>query len=396
MMRLLISVAIISLAIIYLPISTISSANELCPNVVNYYRETSAPTITVMDFKISPDGKTLLLSSPVGLYLYDAKSLSYIDTIRCNDDNTKSYYRFAWSPDNLQFALYYSTCVGIQIRDLLNRTVQKTLSFPNDDPYCADPFPEEPYTGIGLVNNLLWSPNGQYLAAIGNEPMPLRVWDLKTNTALLVDPPVFSGRQPNLQPAPIAWSPDGTQLVYAHDCRVDQWNNVSKAFTLQFDLPCENTDVSYYRISWSTKNRIAIAKGHDPLFIWDMDGKRLLPLTPNEEISSITNVAWSPDGTILAAVTPPETGKPGTNNITFLDTNGKILSQITSNPERIEEIEWHPDGKHLYILSEDNVLSRQFRLYDVTSRKVIAFLNSCVTWHNENPAFDCENYTGNS
>lgn len=372
------------------PILNVNDTDLLCPNVTEAYREFSPATLAVSSFSVSPDGTNMLLASPVGLYWYNPLTLEYLRTMRCEP----ARYWITWSSDSSRFALYYSTCIGIEIWETATLTVQQTLTFPEDSPYCADPNPLEPYAPPGWVDQLVWSPDSQLLAARGTRNVPTRVWDLSTGGAVLVTP--------SYNAAQVAWSPDSGRLAYVHDCVVEEWRVGSIGFEPLFEIPCTPpeppfdssfNEPTYSLISWSITNKIAVGSAYrsQHIYLWDAITTRLI----DTGFLEATNLVWNPDGTVLAAVIPSTPEYPsGFHNIIFLDEHGELISRITSNPDRILEIAWHPDGEMLYVLSEDNVLSRQLRLHDVHSGEVIDYIYSCVTYRADDPTFDCENFNG--
>jgi WD40 repeat protein len=277
-------------------------SDTLCTNIIDsyamYYRETSPSTITVRNFSVSPDGENMLISSPVGLYMYDARTLLYQETIRCGDVSV-----FAWSPDGAQFATFVTPCVGVEIWDTQTKTVQQALPTPEDSPYCADPFPEEPYVSFGALIQIAWSSDGHYLATHGNGIVPTRIWNLEFSTVALTFASDEAGE--------LSWSPDGMTLAYVKstDCVVREWKVGFEEFVPLFATPCPAHQPPFYFghkwISWSSTNQIAVANVQS-LYFGDGDTGGITKIDGITELSGIT---WNPDGTTLAAIVSPEVGE---------------------------------------------------------------------------------------
>ncbi len=360
----------------------------LCSTIIDtdylYYEETSPFTITASGFDVNPIGEIVLISSPVGLYLYDARTLMPLKTVHCGANN----YVYAWSPDGSQFALYYSTCIGIEIWSAESLTIQQTLTFHEDSPYCTDPFPEEPYAPSGMVNQLAWSSTGRYLAARASGSIPTRIWNLSAGTLVISTSSSNAGE--------IAWSPDSSTLAYARSesCIVEGWTLSEERFEELFEIPCVSrpptANLGIYWLSWSSANQIAVsgASLDNPIFLWDANIGNL----SETQYVGASDLSWSPEGSILASVVRPEIGDEGHNDIILLDTSGNLTHRITSIDERITEIAWHPNGEAIFVLSADDVLSTQLRLYSIGNQGVDAFLYSCITWRKENADFDCVNF----
>jgi WD40 repeat protein len=95
---------------------------------------------------------------------------------------------------------------------------------------------------------------------------------------------------------------------------------------------------------------------------------------------------WSPDGLLLAAAT---SSNSTSNEITIFDKEGQLVRTFAV-PNRIRQIAWHPDGRHLYVSAMDELLAGKFWLYDIHTGEPIASLISCTAQKSENPSFDCE------
>jgi WD40 repeat protein len=373
-MRLLISAVVLALVTIYSAQASYE-IGALCPNVTDYYREFSTDNLLVDNFAISPDGATLLVSSPVGLYLYDAQILEYIGTLACGG----GHYVFVWSPDGSQFASFVSPCVGIQIWSASTLELEKTLTFSEDAPFCSNPSPELP--GVPSVQGLEWSPDGRYLAAIGGNPF--RIWDVLMGTAVFESDSIQAACLFDQCYAAerLAWSPDGNRLAYIDNCTIQQWTIEDESFQNSLELPCDYPDWGYYFVDWSVSNRLVAGGGRDPLQLWDANTNEFLA---SPDVRAVLGV-WSPYGTLLATATSPNTIS---DEISIFDTGGQLVRTFEV-PNRIRQIAWHPDGQHLYVSAMDELLAGKFWLIDTETGEPVASLISCTAQKSENPSFDC-------
>lgn len=360
----------------------IIAQDGMCPNVISSpmfaYRERSPATIAVLGFDINPNGETMLVSTPVGVYLYDAQTLEFIRAIRCQGDHPVDLGRlFAWSPDGTQFALLYSPCVGVEIRDAESNEVVRSFPTPDDSPYCADPYPEEPSPGRRQPDQIVWSPDGRYLAVKGTRDVPTRVWNLESEE-LEISTSAFVAQD-------LEWSLDSQKLLALHECTVEEWVVGKDSFMPLYEIPCSMSSdkiiPNYYdELSLSSTNRLVIAGSYEGLYLWDLDTDEIL-VTDFRASGSGPNVDWNSEGSLLVA---------GDN---ILDADGKLVKHLEDNKASIE-IAWHPSKKWLYIADYDSPLSIQLRILDVDSGEVVAFINSCTRWKSIDPSLDCDSLEG--
>jgi dipeptidyl aminopeptidase/acylaminoacyl peptidase len=86
------------------------------------------------------------------------------------------------------------------------------------------------------------------------------------------------------------------------------------------------------------------------LVLVNVDGTGARTLTHGR--AGVTNPQWSPDGTRLAFLASPETGKPA--QLFVMPMNGGDSLQLTTNKAGVQDYAWRPDGNALAYVSDDD------------------------------------------
>ena len=191
-------------------------------------------------------------------------------------------------------------------------------------------------------SGLAYSPDGERLIVASMSATPI-VWDVRSGQRILS----LVGHASRV--LSVAWSPDGTTLATAgEDTNVILWDAVTGARKRTL---AGHSD-SVYGLAFSPDSSRVASSGFDQtVFIWDATtGDRLLRL---EQPASSKGVAWSPDGTRLAAGTDLAGGE-GFLRI-WDSATGELQLEVSVGESRTGTVTFNPDGTRIAVgLQEAN------------------------------------------
>jgi len=213
-----------------------------------------------------------------------------------------------------------------------------------------------------LYSPIDWSPDGSKLLALrwGYGVRALEVTDETGKVVSTVDPHAFDGR----------WSPDGTRIAFVHvhptpgpfvhpEPGLDH-----VLFVASSDGRLRTRIAAHVRgFSWSpdgTKLAYAAcarlcgpsrAQGAHGLVIADASGRRAphpvpIPTGAGAPGLTLTDVQWSPDGSLIAFVSHDDVG----THLNVVQPDGSSLRRVADVGEPFVDFEWSPDGKRLAIV----------------------------------------------
>jgi len=216
-----------------------------------------------------------------------------------------------------------------------------------------------------LYSPIEWSPDGSKLLALrwGYGVRALEVTDETGKVVSTVDPHAFDGR----------WSPDGTRIAFVH---VDPTPGpfVHPEPGLDHVLFVASSDgrlrtriaANVRRFSWSpdgTKLAYAAcaglcgpsrAQGAHGLVIADATGRRAphpvpIPTRAGTQGLTLTDVQWSPDGSLIAFVSHDDVG----THLNVVRPDGSSLRRVADGD--LFSVRWSPDRSLIAFVSRDDV-----------------------------------------
>jgi WD40 repeat protein/tRNA A-37 threonylcarbamoyl transferase component Bud32 len=192
----------------------------------------------------------------------------------------------------------------------------------------------------GPVYDVAWRPDGRRLASASAD-RSLRIWDCATGQTLHAlaghAHPVFA----------VAWCPDGSRLasVDMHgNARIwdaDQFRELRRLDAPLFRSRPKAHDVPpMTSVAWNPRGDLLALCRDATVAVFDPDsGKLRFRLKDSPAV--LSKVAWSPDGSRLAA-----SGLDGRVRIWAVETR-KLEYTLYGHANRAEALAWHPDGRRL-------------------------------------------------
>ena len=334
----------------------------------------------------SPDGTTLVAVGTIGsqweaarvvIHLWDIETGSLLRTMPAVG-NPSGLYQIAFSPDGTTLAIPGATGSAapgnsiwvVQLWDIETGSLLRTLT--KDD--------------TQLLRDVAFSPDGTMLAVAGSTGSEwedrrgaIQLWDIETGSLLRTIPAVGAHSDSDGF-FRIAFSPDGNIIASAREATSVQLWEVETGDLIW--LPSGSSYANWwndpagyvYGVTFSPDGGTLAIMGHNKAIrLWDMDTgsletsstamfngrfiKVLSDAAPNprtlieHSIMETDKIAYSPDGTILAA-----TGKWNMGRIVLWNAETGSYLQTLTAPRSIRDIAYSPDGTLIAAGSGDGAI----------------------------------------
>ena len=193
-------------------------------------------------------------------------------------------------------------------------------------------------------------------------------WDLGTSKRFgrpFSTPNALGAAQPENPTPPLAISPDGARFaVRSGPSRVGVYSTRTLARGATF-----GTDAGLIEdLAWSSRGTLAVAGSSGHVSLWALSGqprrlRSLRGLGPvNKQPEAVETVAFSPDGRLLAAGdiahTPPQNTSYRYGTVAVWDAaTGKLLWKLRTKAGAVTDVAFSPDGTMLAAAREDGTVT---------------------------------------
>ncbi len=354
----------------------------------------------VTELTYSPDGKLIAVMGAIGIWLYDAESLTEVGMI------ARGARTIAFSPDGRTLASGHRDRT-IYLWDVSTQKLVGSLLFPgrsgvttlsysldgktlavgyaNGDIALWDTAKQQKSALLDTDSSVVWtlafSPDGRLLASGGCETPKINLWDVQTQTLLgsFDGHPRLDGRVPDSGVSSVAFSPDGKTIASGSviDSTIRLWdvaNRAQIALLLQSDTH-ELEDIN--TVAFSPDGAILASASDDATIrLWDVHTQKRLGVI-NTDAGGVNSIAFSPDGKTLAslngrgAATAGHKGGDMALRLWNVRTRRQIAVAQNHNAG-IESVALSPNGILLASGYQDGVVG----LWDMETRKRLRTLQN--------------------
>ncbi len=199
------------------------------------------------------------------------------------------------------------------------------------------------------INVVAWSPDGTMLAS-GGYDQTIQVWNATSGQHIAT----YHGHSNEI--VSLAWSPDGKYIASCddEDYSLHIWNSQTGQIVLM--LPMQNGARS---VSWSPNGKF-IAVGSDTISVWNVSTHQFIATYTGVGGSYLSHLAWSPDGTYLAA-------SDSNHAIQVWNAlNSKLVYTYHGHTNDVNSLAWSPDSREIVSGSTDGTA----QVWDATTGKL--------------------------
>jgi WD40 repeat protein len=354
-------ILIITICFVFRSVQAQSAYENSCANFTNHEVSSSINVIAM-----NPTVNQLAIGGDNGIEIYampEFETLLKLETPDEEDATLINIQALAWSPNGDYIAV--AKADDIYIWEVSSQHIQTIWEAPPDNSeLMATEFPNESTGPLAKVYSLAWSPDGNYLAAIGTAP--LRVLAVADNEVIFEGLELFEGDiQGTTAPNLVAWSPDGNYLTMIFENEVHVWD--TQDWELVNTLTAEPQTTRFEGISWSLGG---ILTAFYPLISWNnMTAWQSIGFD-SEFFRGVSVAKWSSNQSNWLALGQWTPAGEAEIAIVDIESERTILMRAIPHDQPIFDILWFSDGER--IMSID--FSYTIAIWDIVNECLIAVI----------------------
>ena len=285
--------------------------------------------ITSLDW--SPDGNYIVtVGSGRVVSIWDVAAKKAVQTYQRHRGKIQ---RVAWGPQQMRHTIASASSEGnIQIWNA--KSGMQLASWLEDAP----------------IQNIAWSPDGQFLVSINIAGDNIKIWDAKTSKLVAH----YRSKIQHLQV--LDWSADGTYIVAGNtEGSMQMWfvgiamKDNREAFQREQTRVYQRTAVNAIKaLAWApNKGLLAYGGSSTGVDIWNpITG--ISPVHYDQHKDQINAISWSPDGSSIASASSD------TSVQVWDSSKGKAICMYRGHSESVNTVKWSPNGKWIASGSNDH------------------------------------------
>ena len=205
----------------------------------------------------------------------------------------------------------------------------------------------------GAVRDLSWSPDGSHVASASADKT-VRVWNASTGVLLLAH------TDAQKETLAVAWSPEGARIASGYNAEKQErgamqvWSMPSGkllfATTPHTSFWTAQSDISANTLAWSPDGtRLAAGTGERKVEVWDTRSWKIIA-TYKGHTGPVLAVAWSPDGRQIASTSSDDAVH------IWEAMSGKNINIFYKHASVVSSLAWSPNGQRIASASHDRTV----------------------------------------
>lgn len=290
---------------------------------------------TVRQAVLSADGERVAAAGTRGVWIYDTQfeDIAHLET--------GPVEQIAWSDDDLYLAVMTEGGY-VSIWDMLDYRLHSEIKFPDNAPPSM------------RIEPITWKPDSHVLTMAYYDEILL--WN--TDRGIFEDPITIRTEHHKTD---LAWHPDGTRLAVAALGEVQIWNVPGGEPLFDIDLGEHERSTRSVYMAWNPDGTrlAAVENWSNNGYIEHSNTLSIIDaatgaITLVMQAGLAADVAWSPNGTMIATATASFGSRLRTPINVWNAQTGALVAEMISHTREAHSVQWHPDGEQLLSAANDN------------------------------------------